>query len=101
MLLSMTKGGFDFVMLNCEGCEDTAVQKWNFEANPVGILTIEMDPTPEMKAKLAAAHMVYLGRIIDHIWVQPRYIYEQNAKLFSPSGSCNEKPIRSRSSKMQ
>ena len=58
------------------------------QANPVGILTIEMDPTPEMKAKLAAAHMVYLGRIIDHIWVQPRYIYEQNAKLFSPSGSC-------------
>ena len=58
------------------------------QANPVGILTIEIDQTPEMKAKLAAAHMVYLGRIIDHIWVQPRYIYEQNAKLFSPSGSC-------------
>ena len=82
------QGGFDVVMLDCEGCEETAILNWDFEANPVGILTVEMPPTPAMLRKIKVARLQYVGQFVDHIWVQPTYIYEQNRESFAQGGRC-------------
>ena len=70
-------GGFDYVSLDCEGCEKPGVLTWSFEKNPAGIVQMEMMDL-EMEAVMKAAGYLYLGVIVDHMWIKKGFIYEQN-----------------------
>mmetsp|Transcript_18459 Transcript_18459/g.31416 ORF Transcript_18459/g.31416 Transcript_18459/m.31416 type:complete len:216 (-) Transcript_18459:228-875(-) len=70
-------GAFDYVSLDCEGCEKAGVLTWDFEANPAGIVQMEM-MDQEMEAAMQQAGYMYLGYLVDHFWVKKGYIFEEN-----------------------
>lgn len=64
------KGGFDYVSLDCEGCEKAGLLTWDFEENPAGVVEMEM-LDEEMESVMVAQGYVYLGVMVDHLWVKP------------------------------
>jgi len=70
-------GPFDYVSLDCEGCEKAGVLTWDFEQNPAGIVQMEM-MDQEMMDVMREEGYAYLGHFVDHIWVKKGYVFEQN-----------------------
>jgi len=83
-------GAFDYVSLDCEGCEIHVVEKWNFEQNPTKIFTIEnheqLTPPPQWRRIVEIMRLngyVWFFTFFDGFFVNTRLLYGLEPDAFN------------------
>ena len=76
------RGHFDYVSLDCEGCERDAILTWDFEQNQACVVGMEsMDE--DMTSVMIGQGFTYIGTIVDHYWINVECIYQRNKERWA------------------